>query len=500
MNDDSAENQPRSPSKYPAEALAHFARGNELRVAKRFDEALAEFESAVAADPGFAEAFVNLGHLFERAERTADAIAAYRRAVALNPGLFEAQLNLGNACFRAADFASARAALERAVALQRDSAEAHLNLGVVLRQNNQIDLAIEAFQRALRIRPDYAEGWTNLANACRAQNRIADAVTASRRALALAPESAAAHINYAMCELVAGNLRKGWPHAEFRHALKLGGAGREFSQPAWSGRESLQSQTILLHAEQGIGDTLLFVRYVRMVAARAARVYLEVQPPLRKLLDASMGDVATVIATGDPLPRFDLHCALPSLPMAFDTELATIPADVPYVCPPSERLERWRQILSPTAVKRIGLAWAGNPTHPNDANRSIPLSMLTPLWSRDARPQFLSLKKEMCAADAAILQASPMVDLSDELADFADTAAAIAQLDLVIAVDTSVAHLAAALGRPVWILLPFSPDWRWLLGREDSPWYPTARLFRQPRTGDWESVIRRVADERAGGL
>ncbi len=233
-----------------------------------------------------------------------------------------------------------------------------------------------------------------------------------------------------------------------------------------------------------------------LVAERGARVWVEIQPPLKALVAASFPGVAPVVAHGEPLPDFDVHCSLASLPLAFNTSLGTIPRSIPYVRTPPDRTARWKGFLNADGRLRVGIAWCGNPTHPNDHNRSVPLAALESWFSGHVQIQFFSLKKEMPAADVAVLAGLPQVrDLGPHLGDFADTAALIEQLDLVIGVDTSVVHLAGALGKPVWVMLPFSPDWRWLLDREDSPWYPTARLFRQPRTGDWSSVIARVCAE-----
>ncbi len=269
---------------------------------------------------------------------------------------------------------------------------------------------------------------------------------------------------------------------------------RSFSAPQWFGAEPIRGKTILLHAEQGLGDTLQFVRYVSRVAAQGARVVLEVQPALKDLISGIEGP-AEVIARGEDLPEFDIHCPLLSLPLAFGTRLDTIPADIPYLTVPPDRITAWSSHLERSALHRVGLAWSGGRTHRNDHNRSIALTHLAPLFA-DPQIQFVSLQQELRDGDLEILQANPqIVHFGDELHDFADTAAVVSELDVVISVDTSVAHLAGALGKPVWILLPFAPDWRWLLDRKDSPWYPTARLFRQPKIADWDGVIECVRQE-----
>ena len=260
-------------------------------------------------------------------------------------------------------------------------------------------------------------------------------------------------------------------------------------QPLWRG-EPIEGKTILLHSEQGLGDAIQFSRYVPLVAERGARVILEVDGRLRNLM-SSLEGAAQLLSAGDVLPEFDVHCPLLSLPRAFNTLLETIPSHTPYLRAPPERLTKWSARLGPKRGLRVGLIWSGNPAHHRDHARSIEFSAMAPLLSAEAT--FFSLQKDVRPADAAVLAGrSEIIQITDELADFSDTAAVMAQLDLIISVDTSTVHLAGALGRPVWILLPFLPDWRWLLDRDTSPWYPTARLFRQDETRRWDGVIPRV--------
>ena len=479
-----------------AEAERHFATGNEHQAAGRAEEAMAEFRVALILCPDLAEAGFNLGILQEKSGALEEARASYEAAALARPQLAEVHFALGNACFKTRRWAEAVAAFRAALSLRADFAPAWLNLGNSLRLQNDLAGALECYQRVAALRPNSPDAQINLANAYRAQNRLAESRKAAERALKLSPESPEAHLNLAMALLVAGDLRAAWPHAEYRHAWTLGGAGRKFTQPCWDGTASPAGRTILLHGEQGYGDTLQFVRYVALVARQGARVHLEVQLPLRSLLAASLPEAESVIAHGEPLPDFDLHCSLASLPRAFGTNLATIPAPARYVSSPADAEERWSGYVRDFSGPRIGVAWAGNPTHPNDYNRSLPLDEFRRIEEAVPGATFISLKRELTPPDAALLASlSRWRNPAERLGDFADTAALIGQLDLVIAVDTSVAHLAGALGKPLWVLLPFSPDWRWLLGREDSPWYPSARLFRQPVTDDWGSVIGAVQSE-----
>jgi hypothetical protein len=291
-----------------------------------------------------------------------------------------------------------------------------------------------------------------------------------------------------------GQFTQGWGDYESRWQQRSWAPQRrDFSAPLWLGQQPLVGRTVLLHAEQGFGDTLQFVRYAKRVADLGATVLLEAQAPLKPLLSGGEG-IAQIFARGEPLPRFDLHCPLMSLPLAFGTALDTITADIPYVRAPADRLAHWRARLGAPRSLRVGIVWAGSAVHKNNHNRSIALDRFGSLLSVPDI-EFVSLQNELGAQDAAALgRQANVISLGGELRDFADTAAIVSLLDLVISADTAMVHVAGALGRPVWVLLPFTPDFRWLLGREDSPWYPTARLFRQPRFGDWASVLARVRE------
>jgi hypothetical protein len=363
----------------------------------------------------------------------------------------------------------------------------------------RLEEALESYARARAIKPDYAEALYNQGNALVMLGRHREALASYERALAIKPDHAEAQWNQGLARLRLGDFRAGWKQYEWRWQRPDGvKSQRSFAQPVWTGQQSLQGKTILLHAEQGLGDTIQFVRYATLVARRGAKVMLEVQRTLKGLL-ARVEGVAGIVGRGEELPAFDLHCPLLSLPLAFGTELSSIPASVPYLAATDDRIETWSARLPPRKGLRVGIAWSGNAKHKDDRNRSIALARLAHLFAAPG-VQFVSLQKDARDGEAEVLRDIPgFLDLGPELKDFADTAALISLIDLVISVDTSTAHLAGAMGKPVWVLLPFSPDWRWLLEREDSPWYPTARLFRQPMIGDWESVIGRMRRELAHG-
>jgi hypothetical protein len=396
--------------------------------------------------------------------------------------------------------AEALAAFDRALQLKPDFAEALSNRGLVLHELDRLDEALAAYDRSLQLRPDLADSHANRGNALQELGRHEEALAAYGRALAAWPGHEAIYLNESLSRLVTGDLAGGWPRYEWRwqHNSELPPA-RQFAEPLWLGREPIAGRTILVYAEQGLGDTIQFCRYARLLAERGATVLLRVQPPLVALLQGLEG-VSLVFGAGEAPPPFDVHCPLLSLPLAFGTTLETIPPGGAYLRPTGAtfagRLAAWGARLGATDRPRVGLVWSGNVHHKNDRNRSIPLQAFAAIASPRAR--FIALQNEIRDADRAVLAQRGDIEWhGDALVDFAETAALVAQLDLVISVDTSVAHLAAAMGKPVWLLLPLNPDWRWLLGREDSPWYESMRLFRQTRRAAWGDVLERVGEELA---
>jgi tetratricopeptide (TPR) repeat protein len=479
----------------PRSADARSNLGLVLHALKRDADALASFEQALAIDPGHVEALNNRGTALLSLGRAAEALAAFERLLTIEPRHLEAQVNRANALLDLERVDEAIAAYDAVLATQPRHPGAHFNRGNALMRRDRLEEAIAAFDRAIAISSGYVKAHNNRGLALRALNRNDAALASYGRAIALDKDFAEAHLNAAHALLTLGDFPRGFATYEWRWKIPATAPHRRsLRQPLWLGTPPLAGKTILLHAEQGLGDTIQFARYVKPLGRLGAKVVLEVAPPLKQLL-GGMDGAARVLAQGETLPPFDLHCPLASLPLACKTELATIPAEVPYLAAPAERLEKWRARLDALPRPRIALAWSGNPAHANDRNRSIPFSRLAPLWSPEGAT-FISVQRELREGDAAALAgAARLVHLGDELTDFADTAAVLAFCDLVVSVDSAVAHLAGAMGRPVFILLPFSPDWRWMLAREDSPWYPSARLFRQPAIGDWASVIARVREQ-----
>ncbi|KAB2646358.1 MAG: tetratricopeptide repeat protein [Verrucomicrobiota bacterium] len=479
----------------PDFAEAHYNLGNALKETGRLPESIDAYRRSIEIKPAFAGAHNNLGVVLKDKGQVEEAVAAYRQAIALKPDFADAHNNLGIALKERGQMEEAIAAYRHATALNPNFSEAHSNLGNALKDNGQLEEAIAAHRQAIALAPEIADAHFNLGNALETNGQSDEANAAAREAIALKPDFADAHFNLALSLLQRGQFAEGWEEYEWRWRTKgFLFSQRNFAQPQWDG-SPLEGRTILLHDEQGFGDTLQFIRYLPMVSERGGKIIVECQTAIRRLLQ-SMVPSHPVVARGQPLPPFDVHCPLLSLPRLFATDLTNIPQGVPYLHPDAAEVEVWRDRLAdPSAPLRVGLAWAGSPTHRNDRNRSLKLASLAPL-AQISGIRCISLQKGQAAEEAQSPPAGmDLINVADELRDFADTAALVATLDLVIAVDTSVVHLAGAMGKPVWVLLPFAPDWRWLLHREDCPWYPTMRLFRQQHPGDWEPVIASVHSE-----
>jgi tetratricopeptide (TPR) repeat protein len=476
----------------PSNARAHAHLGQALVIAGRKDEAIEAYYRAAALDPRIAEVWNNLGTELSLRGQQDGAIAALKRGAALRPDLSHIAYNLGVA-YRAKGFdPEAIRAFREAIRLKPDDYLAWDRLGDALFGLDRLDEAIAAHEKAIALNPNYADSHNNLGNALHAAGQFERAIQAYRRAEVLRPDWPLAHYNLSLTLLLQGDYENGWPQHEWRgRAPELGKMHRIFPQPRWDGGE-LKGRRILLHSEQGIGDTIHFIRYLPMVAQRVGRILLACQSSLLGLL-RDFPNVEQLIGEDEPVPPFDEHCPLLSLPAIFKTELNNIPKPIPYLHADPQIAARWKRRLAEYgSLEKVGLVWAGKPEHGNDRRRSMNLAELAPL-AQLSGIQFVSLQKGRGAKEAAHPPGGlQLFDAAEDLTDFAQTAGLIENLDLILTVDTAVAHLAGAMGKAVWVMLPFVPDWRWLLGRTDSPWYPTMRLFRQDRSGDWAAVVQSV--------
>ncbi|MCU0541345.1 MAG: tetratricopeptide repeat protein [Oscillatoriaceae cyanobacterium Prado104] len=467
------------------------------------DAAIPHYREAMAIDPTIPQTAYNLAKAFEEKGEVEEAIAHYEQALAAEPNFVPALINLAVALQEKGELAAALTHYQRAIEVQPNSSEAYNNMATVLQEQGNLEAANTYYQKALELVPDFVEAVNNLGRTFVEKGELQEAIACYRRAINLNHEHASAHLNLSLALLLSGDFVNGFAEYEWRWEIKEFQTGhscflavpekaisaRDY-RPLWDGSD-LQGKTILLHAEQGLGDTIQFVRYASIVRSKGGRVIVGCYPQLQRLF-ATVAGIDLLAVKGEPLPEFDLQAPLLSLPYILGTTLETIPATTAYLSvPPGVEFA-----LLPDRNLKVGIVWAGNPKHRKNKQRSCSLKHFLPLLEVSGT-SFYSLQKELSEDDRALLNRTAIIDLSPHLRDFADTAAAISQLDLVISVDTSVAHLAGALGKPVWVLLAFSPDWRWLWQREDSPWYPTARLFRQRERGDWEGIFDRVREALA---
>jgi len=475
----------------PGFAQAWGNRGNALRDTGHSLSAVDSYRKALELQPGYAQSWHGLGLAYNDLKQWQAAVDAFKEALSHQPAMAVACLDMGNALRELDRFEDALSAYDTAVSLRPAYAEAWSNRGVLLKRMGRMQEALQSYTKAITLEPDFVDALVNCSTLLKEMMDLDAAMAMNRRALALQPDNSGAHLNLAICHLLRGEFNEGFAHYEWRWKTEqLQASVRPFVQPLWTGEQSLCGKTILLHAEQGLGDTVQFCRYATLLKHMGAKVVMEAQAPLLPLLN-SLDGVDVWLRRGDALPAFDFQCPLLSLPWALKTTPKTMPAAVPYLAADTDLIAEWGKRLGSSSRTRVGLVWSGRPEHKNDHNRSMSLHLLAPLLGMDA--EFHCLQKEFRAADLALDPASMGVRLwADQLISFAETAALIAHMDLVIAVDTSVAHVAAALGKPVWLMLPYSPDWRWLLGRDDSPWYPGMRLFRQDSGADWAGVVQRL--------
>jgi tetratricopeptide (TPR) repeat protein len=475
----------------PAIAAGWNNLGQAQQALKRPVDALQSFDKALALAPDDIDLLYQHANALIVLNRHRDALAELQTVLARKPQHFEARLNSALAQAALGFDERALADFDAALALSPAHPVAHFNRGVVLIKLRRYAEAVAANERALAAAPDYVVAWLNRGMALAQLRRFDEAIASYGEVLARRKDNADAHFNRALALLTLGDYRRGFQDYEWRWRRTGAATQKSRGRPLWLGDYTLAGKTILLHAEQGLGDTIQFARYAPLVAAQGAKVVLEVHPELKALL-TRLDRVTAVIARGEAPPPFDAHCPLGSLPLALKTELPSVPATIPYLSADETHVKKWSARIGALPGPRIALAWAGNPAHDNDRNRSIALSTLAPLLAMPA--SFISIQRELRGDEAAQLAAQPrLIHIGGELASFDETAAVLALCDLLISVDTAPVHLAGAMGRPVWVLVPFTPDWRWTLDGETTPWYPTARLFRQSSLADWNAVIARVA-------
>ena len=465
------------------DAEPHFELANQLHITGDLDEAIEHFRAAIRLRPVFPEAYFNLGVSLIMQRRTDDAMVAYSNALQLRPHYPEALNNYGILLQSLGRTGEASSYYIQAIECKPDYPDPRYNLGLARQDQDRYREALEAYDTLLELNPDHPEAHNNRGNVLLALGRPLEAVASYSGAIQRHPKHAEANWNLSLANLLLGHFTEGWQGYDWR-LRQISARPQSFSVPLWTGTTT-PSARILVHAEQGFGDTLQFARYAAMVKERCGFLIFQCQLPLVRVL-YSVAGIDQVVARGTDLPAFDFHVPLLSLPGIFSTVEETIPASVPYIAPPASLKAKWRERIPVSADLGVGLVWAGNPDHKNDRNRSVPPEVFATLLNLPGI-RFYSLQKDLPLAGT--------VPLGLEFTDFADTAAAIYNLDLIISVDTSVAHLAGAMNKPVWTLLPFNPDWRWMLTRNNTPWYPSMRLFRQTEPKSWTSVIEQVKTE-----
>jgi tetratricopeptide (TPR) repeat protein len=478
-----------------AEAYNHL--GVALNAQDRCDEAIASYTQAIQLAPDYADAYNNLAIALGIQERFDEAIANYQRAIQIEPKLVDAHYNLANILKKQDRDTEAIAHYRQAIQLAPDYAEAYNNLSSVLKERGDLGEAVENCKKAIALKPDFAEAYNNLGLLLRAQGQHAEAVENYEKAIQLKPDYANAHWNYSLALLSNGRFAQGWKEYEWRRKANLGAIldSQRQEPSSWDGSPFV-GKRLLIRYEQGMGDNLQFVRYVPMVKARGGMVIFETLRPLLGLLQGFDGidELVESAPDGKPTVEFDLDMFILDLPKIFGTTVETIPAEVPYLYADQTKVEYWCNRLAGDDFK-VGIVWAGSARHTNDPNRSCALEHFAALGRIDGVRLYGLQKGQGAAQVDDVAGQMEIVNLGEQFEDFTDTAAVVENLDLVVSVDTAVLHLAGAMGKEVWALLPFDTDWRWMLDRKDSPWYPTMRLFRQKKPGDWDNVFSRVANE-----
>ena len=471
----------------PQNADALHLLGVSVYQSEQYDIAINLITQAIQIDSTKPLFFTNLGNAFQKQGKSEKSVQAYQKAIQIQPDYADAYYNLGNAFQKQGKSEKSVQAYQKAIQIQPGYAEAYFNLGNSLREQGKLEKSTQALQKAVQIQPGYAEAYFNLGNSLREQGKLKESTQALQKAIQIQPDYADAHFNLAMLLLLQGQFVEGWEKYEWRWDSSLKSQKRNFKRPLWDGT-SLSSKSILIYAEQGFGDSIQFARYIDLFPDTAT-IIVACQPALKSLLK-SIECIDTLVTKGEDIPNFDFHAPIVSLPHIFGTVLETIPAKIPYLYP--DKNPDFSFLSDDERDLKVGIAWAGSPTHINDRNRSISLNNFKCLLDIKGC-EFFSLQVGEHHRDIKQCGYSRIIkDLGKQFTNFHHTASVILQLDLVISVDTAVAHLAGALGKPVWTLLPFIPDWRWMLNRSDSPWYPSMTLFRQRKRGDWHSVFQEI--------
>ena len=489
--DEAIENYRKAVSLKPDFALSYTNLGKALKEQNKLDEAAENHRKAVLIEPDFAMAYNNLGTVLQEQNKLDEAIEKYWRAISLQPDFAGAYSNLGKVLQEQGKLDDAMKKYRKAVSLEPDFAMAYYNLGKLLQEQNKLDEAAENYRKAILIEPDFAMAYNNLGTVLQEQNKVEAAIENYRKSILLKFDNAQAHFNLSATLLLKGYFQDGWEEYEWRLRLPKAKVLR-FDKPLWQG-ECHKDTAVLIHTEQGYGDIIQFVRYLPMVKEKVGRVIFACPESLKSLFNSLAGvDELVDISNNLSIETFDYYVALMSLPGIFRTRIETIPASVPYIYADGRPLKKSQKLDNYSEKYKIGIVWQGNPMHKKDRDRSCRFEDFVPLLSIP-HVQFFSLQREEDIIPWRYKE--KVVDLGPILHTFADTAVIIAQLDLVISVDTAIAHLAGAMGKLVWALIPFAPDWRWMMNREDSPWYPTMSLFRQSEMGSWGDVLRTIQEE-----
>ena len=470
---------------------AHFNLGNLFKDQGDYPQAKVCYEAAIALKKDFSHSHINLGFIYEELGSLDLALESYQNVIQLNPGYVEAYINIGNVLQKLHFYPEALSVYDQAIHIDKNFYQAWANRGLVLKELNLLNESLDSFKHALELNPNNNEIINNTSNIFKYLGKLDDAYKMLEQGLNIDPDNSKLHWNLSILYLIQGNFEKGFQEYEWRwineEVSRISGK-RDFKEPLWLGDHALSGKTILLYSEQGLGDTIQFGRYVPLFAHLDCKVILETQAPLLPLFEHMPG-VHQLVARGNPLPIFDYQCPLMSLPLAFGTTLETIPPIQPIIVD-AEKIMQWQLRLGPKIKPRVGLVWSGGTTHKDDRRRSILLKDYLSYCTDDF--EYFSLQKEVRENDIEDLLNSSIRHFEDDLHDFSDTAALINEMDLIICVDTSVAHLAASLNKPTLILIPYAPDWRWMLNRDDTPWYPTVKLYRQTILGDWQPTLHNL--------